>query len=205
MLKEKKLKIAVTGSIGSGKTTFSNFIKEKGFPVIFADDVSKEILANDSTVREKIVANFGEEAYSGNKINKNYLAENIFANPRKLKKINSILHPIVREKIDQLSAEYFKEKDFIFIEAAIIYESKIEKMYDFVVLITADEKLREKRTVNSKKFSKEDFKKRNDLQLDEETKISKADFIFYNNGTKTELKQKAGLLIAILKSYLNKK
>jgi dephospho-CoA kinase len=202
---KKKLKIAITGSIGSGKSTFSNFIKENGYPVIFADDISKEILAKDLQVRKLISENFGRQAYSGNKINKKFLAENIFSNPQKLKKINSILHPLVRDKIEELSKKYFLKNDFVFIEAALIYESKIEKMYDFVVLITADEHIRKKRSIGSEKFSREDFQKRNDVQLDEEKKIKMADFVFYNNDSKKELKIKALLLISILNSYLNHK
>ena len=202
---KKKLKIAITGSIGSGKTTFSDFLKEIGHPVIFADDVSKHILAEDPHVRKTITDNFGKGAYSGGTINKKFLAENIFSDPQKLKKINSILHPRVREKIEELSEIYFSKDDIVFIEAALIYESKIEKMYDFVVLITADEDIRQKRSLKSNKFSKEDFRKRNDAQLDEEIKIKKADFVFYNNGSKKELKAKAVLLISILNSYLKQK
>ncbi len=205
MANKKKLKVAITGSIGSGKTTFSNFLKEKGFPVIFADRVSKEILSNDPLVKKTIVENFGRQAYIGSEINKVFLAENIFSNLEKLKKINSILHPLVRDKIEVKSQKYLAKNDFVFIEAALIYESKIEKMYDFVVLITADEQLRRKRSLSSKKLSKEDFNKRNDAQLDEEKKIKKADFVFNNNGTKKELEQKALLLISVLKSYLKQK
>jgi len=57
--KTKKLKVAVTGNIGSGKTTFVKFLAEKGYPVIQADDVSKDILANDPDVKEKIIDTFG--------------------------------------------------------------------------------------------------------------------------------------------------
>ena len=80
------------------------------------------------------------------KSTKSYLADNIFSDPKKLKKINSILHPRVRKRIDYLSKEYFKTSDIVFVEAALIFESKIEKMYDYVVLITADKNLRMKRS-----------------------------------------------------------
>ena len=199
-----KLLIAITGGIGSGKTTFANFLAEQGHPVIFADDISKELLANDPDVKNDIVNEFGVKAYQGEKINKKFLADKIFSNPSKLKKINSILHHRVRKRIEFISKEYFETKDFVFVEAAIIYESKIEKMYDFVVLIVADEKLRMKRVSKSEKISEKDFINRSQNQLSDEVKKKKADFIFINNATKAELKDKAILLSTLLKATNNK-
>ena len=89
----------------------------------------------------------------------------------------------------------------VFVEAALIYESGIEKMYDFVVLIVADEKLRMKRVTKSKKNSEKDFINRSQNQLDDELKMKKADFIFINNGSKSELKQRAILLLTLLKAH----
>jgi len=194
----KKIRVAVTGNIGSGKSTFTKFLFETGYPVILADDISKEILAGDSEVREEVIKEFGAQSFQGNKINKKYIAENIFSDPKKLKKINSILHPRVRKRIDYLSREYFKTSDIVFVEAALIFESKIEKMYDYVVLITADKNIRMKRSTMTKKFSGEDFIKRNNNQLSEESKKREADFVFTNDGSKDELKRKALLLINLL-------
>jgi dephospho-CoA kinase len=200
MTKSKKLLVAITGGIGSGKSTFAKFLAEYGHPIIFADDISKNILANDPVVRNEIVTEFGAESYLGKQINKKFLANEIFSDPNKQKKINSILHPRVREKIYSTSKEYFKTKDIVFVEAALIFESKIEKIFDFVVLIIADKKLRMKRATKDKKISEKDFLQRNENQLDDEAKKKKADFIFINNGSKAELKQKAILLSNLLKA-----
>lgn len=198
MSKSKKLLIAITGGIGSGKSTFAHFLVEQGHPVVLADDISKEILAKDPDVRNEIITVFGAGSYLGKGINKKFLADKIFSDSNKLKKINSILHPRVRERIDSISKEYFKTKDIVFVEAALIFESRIEKMYDFVILIAADKKLRMKRATNGKKISEMDFLQRNGNQLDDEVKKQKADFIFINNGSKTELRQKAILLSTLL-------
>lgn len=198
----KKLKIAITGNIGSGKSTFARFVAEAGFPVIFADDISKEILAGDADVRKRIIKQFGTESFDGNSINRKYIADKIFSNHEKLKKINLIIHPIVRKRIDSLSKEYFKTHNIVFVEAALIYESKIEKMYDFIVLITADKDLRMKRSAASKQISETDFIKRDKNQLNEEVKKRKADFIFSNNGSIDELRQKSILLTNLLRAIL---
>ncbi len=202
MAKSKKIRVAITGNIGSGKSTFAKFISELEYSVIYADDISKEILASDSEVRTNIIENFGAQSFQGKKVNKKYLADSVFSDKKKLKKINSILHPMVRKRIETLSEEYFKTKNILFVEAALIFESKIEKMYDYVVLITAEKDLRMKRATKAKKLSEADFITRDSNQLNEETKKKKADFIFTNNGSKEELKQKAILLIKLLEATL---
>jgi len=199
MSSTKKIKVAITGNIGSGKSTFTKFLFEAGYPVILADDISKEILAGDPEVRIEVINEFGAQSFLENKINKKYIADNIFSDPKKLKKINSILHPRVRKRIEFLSQEYFNGSDIVFVEAALIFESKIENMYDYVVLITADKELRMTRSTATKKISKEDFIKRDQNQMNVESKKKKADFIFTNDGTVLELKQKAILLINLLK------
>lgn len=198
-----KIKIAVTGNIGSGKSTFIKYLSEKGFPVIHADDISKDILTNDPAARKKIIEEFGAEVYEGNKVNKSYLSNQIFLNPDKLEKINSILHPLVREKINSLAMDFFKTNDFVFVETALVYESRIEKMFDFIVLIIADKEIRLNRIVSSNNLTKEEFINRNENQIDDKRKIKKADFIFTNNGTIDELKIKADLLITLLNSLKN--
>lgn len=202
-MKKKKLRIAVTGNIGSGKTAFTKFLADEGYPVIPADDLSKDILMNDPEVRNEIVREFGAQSYQGNKINNKYLAEEVFSNKNKLKKINSILHPRVRTKIELLTEEYFRNSNVVFVEAALIFESKIDKIYDYIVLITADKEIRMKRSLKSKKLSEVEFTKRENNQLPEDIKKQKADFIFTNVGSLKELEEKAKLLVNLLKALLN--
>ena len=199
MAKSGKLLVAITGSIGSGKSTFASFLTEQGYMVLSADDISKEILARDPDVKKQIIREFGKESFDGNAINKKFLADKIFSNPKKLEKINSILHPRVREKINSLAKEYFKTMDFVFVEAALIFESKIEKMYDLVVLIKADKKIRMQRATKNNKISEKDFINRNKNQLDDEIKVKKSDIVFTNSGSKAELRKKTNLLISVLK------
>jgi len=185
MLK-KKLKVAVTGSIGSGKSTFCDFIAEKGYPVIKADDISKQILAEDKNVKEKVIKKFGDESFINNQINKKFLAEKIFSNPINVIIINSILHPEVKKKVQQLMQEQLRNNDIVFTEAALIYEAEMEDMFEYVILITAGSSVRD------------EFKKRNENQIKDEEKKKRADFVFENDGSVEELKQKADFLITVL-------
>lgn len=196
---KKKFKVAITGSIGSGKSTFCNFIAEAGFLVIKADDISKRILKDDKDVKEKVVKEFGKDSFKNNEINKKFLAEKIFSDPVNVAKINSLLHPKVKDKVEQLIEKELKENDLVFTEAALIYEAEMEDMFDYVVLITADKDVREKRTISDGRLSKEEFRKRNENQVRDEEKKKRADFVFENDSSIEELKQKANFLITLLK------
>jgi len=194
------LRIGITGNMGSGKSTFSEFVSELGYPVLYADDISKEILSKDADVKAEVINDIGAQSYNGEKINNSYIASIVFSDQKKLKKINSILHPKVRSKIDALSKTLFKKNNIVFVEAALIYESKFEKMFDYIVLITASYDIRMQRSIRSKRISEKDFVNRDNNQINQELKQNKADFTFSNDGTKNELKKKANLLIKILES-----
>lgn len=191
------MKIAITGNIGCGKSTFSGFAEEKSFIVLKADDISKEILENDEKVRELVIKNFGTESFINNKPNKKYLAEKIFSDQRKREKLESILHPRVIKKIDQTIKDIEKKDKVVFVEAALIYEADMEEMFDYVILITSDIELRKKRKIASG-LSEEDFNNRESNQIPEEEKKKRADFIFSNDGSIDDLKSKFNLFLLTL-------
>ncbi len=195
-MSRKKLKIAITGSIGSGKSAFSGFIREKGFCVLNADDISKEILAENGEVREKVILEFGTDSFIGKEINKKYLSEKVFNNPESVLKINSIIHPLVIEKVNDLMNRELQNKDKVFTEAALIYEAEMEVMFDYVVLITAGKEERYTRKLSV--MQREGFEKRDFNQIPDEEKKKCADFIFENNGTLKDLNQKASLLLSLI-------
>ncbi len=191
------MKIAITGNIGSGKSTFTGFAKKAGFAVLLADDVSKNILDTDDKVRELVVKEFGKDSYIKDKPNKDYLAKNIFSNPAKLQKLESILHPRVINSINKSIKELLLKEKVVFVEAALIYEADMEKMFDFVILITAKKELRLSRKISSG-FSEDDFIKRELNQITEAEKMKRADFIFSNDSTIEELKMKFDLFLLTL-------
>jgi dephospho-CoA kinase len=195
---DKKLKVAVTGSIGSGKSLFCKFLEDKGYPVIKADDVSKKILSEDKSIKQKVIKEFGKESFKGKEINKQYLAEKVFSDPSNVVKINSILHPEVKEAIKSMTMEYFYKHNIVFTEAALIYEADMEDMFDYIVLITSEFKIRMKRKMDSDNYSEEEFLKRDRNQIPDEGKKKRADFVFENNTTMNELKKMADLLLSVL-------
>src|SRR3989339_1155360 len=118
---KKKLKIAITGGIGSGKSSVSKIIESFGFPVIKADDLAKELMLKDESVKKKIIKTFGKESFTEKGINTKYLAENVFNSKDKVDKINSIIHPVTIRKIEVISKELFEKHDLVFVESALVY------------------------------------------------------------------------------------
>ncbi|MEJ5262179.1 MAG: dephospho-CoA kinase [Ignavibacterium sp.] len=192
-----KITIGITGSIGSGKSEFTKIAEDSGFPVLRADDISKEILANNPDVKKQVIKKFGKESFLNNTPNKKYLAEIVFNNPAKLRELERILHPLVIKEIERQKKEIFKKHNILFVESALIYEADLENLFDFVVLITAEREVRLKRKL-SQGMSEEDFIKREMNQIPDEEKRKRADFIFQNNGTKEELHSKFNLLLTLL-------
>lgn len=191
------MKIAITGNIGSGKSVFSSFAEKRGFSVLKADDISKQILSNDTEVRKEIIKAFGEQSFKNNKPDVKYLAEKVFSDPAKLNKIESILHPRVIKSINDTIELIEDEKKIVFVEAALIYEANMEKIFDYIVLITSNRELRLKRKLKNG-ISEEDFVKRESNQIAEEEKRKRADFAFVNDGSVDDLKLKFDLLLLTL-------
>ena len=193
----KKIKVAITGGIGSGKSVFSDALKEKGFPVILADDIAKEILQNDSLVKELIIKEFGKEAFPNNNLDRKYLAEKVFPDPGNVEIINAIIHPPTIQKIIFLMKSELLKQNIVFVEAALIYESELEDLFDLIVLITADDDIKKKRKI-VQGMSESDFILRQQNQIKDEEKAKLADFIFINNDDKKDLYKKADLLLKLI-------
>ena len=192
------IKVAITGNIGSGKSTFADYISSKGYPVLNADIISKKILSTDKEVQTQVTSEFGSDSYSGDEVNKRFLADKVFSNPEKLNKLNSILHPKVFSSIDSIIASKYEKDKIVFVETALIFETGWETKFDYVVLIIAGDKIRLQRSVTAKNFTKGEFELREKNQIPQEKKMQRADFIFSNNSTREDLFKKAEFLLSTL-------
>lgn len=199
-MNSRKLKIGITGGIGSGKSTLSEYLRKKKFNVIDADSIAKKILVDDNNVKEKIIKSFGENSYRDNKLNTKYLAEKVFNDTQKVKKLNAIVHPAVIKKIEILTDESLEDNNIVFVEAALIFEAGMEEMFDYIITVSAEENTRIARTENRDKVSNEDIKDRMKNQYDEKYKVENSDFVINNDGDKEELFKKADFILILLKN-----
>jgi len=192
--------IGITGGIGTGKSTVSKFYESKGFPVLYADNIAKYLLANDDEIKSKIILEFGERAYINATPNKRFLAEQVFNSPEKLEKINAILHPATIAEIKSEFERLSEDNKIIFTEAALIYEAKFSDIFDYVISVAAEKETRIKRLVSSGKFTEEEIERRMASQMPDEVKNKKADFVIHNNGSVEELYEKCEFILSLINS-----
>ena len=200
---KKKLKIAITGGIGSGKSSVSKIVESLGFPVIKADDLAKELMLKDESIKKKIIITFGQESFTEKGINTKYLAENVFSKKEKVAKINSIIHPPTIKKIEEISKKLFEKHNLVFVESALVFEAKIQKLFDYVILIYADEEIRIARKMENDGMKEIDIEKRMSFQIPDEKKTDRAHFVIDNNSTKEELESRTKFVIELLKARIN--
>ncbi len=198
---KKNLKIAITGGIGSGKSLVTSIIEKSGYPVIKSDEIAKELMYKDESVKKKIIKEFGPPSYNEKGLNTKYLAENIFAHPEKVEKINSIVHPPTINKIEELASQLLLKNKIVFVESALIYEADIQDRFDYVILIYADESTRIARVMQRGSISQEDLRNRIGFQISDEQKKGTADFVIDNNSTTSELENRTMFILNILKSF----
>jgi len=194
------MKIAITGGIGSGKSLVSEYVVKLGYDVISADKIAKEILMSDDSVKSKIIKTFGNESYNENGLDTKYIAEKVFSDPANVKKINSFVHPPTIKKIESESAEILKSKKIVFIESALVYEANLENLFDYVLLVTADDNLRIERVMKRDNVEKEDVEMRMENQLSEKEKRGFADFVIDNNSTVKDLESKVKFFLNLFES-----
>ncbi|MDH0675683.1 dephospho-CoA kinase [Empedobacter sp. GD03861] len=176
----------ITGGIGSGKSTAAKFFEELGIPVYNSDTRAKTIQNENSEVKVKIIAAFGEEAYNENGLNKPYLSKQVFQNNEKLKLLNSIVHPAVFQDFEDWKKA--QKSDIVMKEAAILIESGSYKDCDVVISVVADIETRIARTIERDGLSREEIRARINNQISDEERIAKSDFIIDNNGDLAHLK-----------------
>ena len=173
------LRIGLTGGIGSGKSTVACIFEVLGIPVYDADSASKRLMAEDGELKKHIKDSFGEEAFKEGKLNRKYLAKEVFNNSAKLSLLNSFVHPATIKD----AAEWMEKQKapYLIKEAALIFESGSQKYLDFVIGVKAPVALRLQRTMERDHVSAEQVKSRMNMQMDEEIKMRLCDYVIEND------------------------
>ena len=185
-------KIAITGGLSSGKSTACRIFKELGAYVVSADEIVHHLLASDSKIQAEIVELLGSDVLVHGKLSRPTIAKKVFSHVKKLNSLEHILHPPVLHEIQrQYQAIKDNPKYSLFIaEIPLLYETKSESLFDFVVAIVTREDL----CKNRSGLEEATFAKRMLRQIPPDEKEAKADFSLLNNEGIEELKIKTANL-----------
>ncbi len=184
--------IGITGNMGSGKSTASNYIESKSYKVLYSDNIAKELLESNSDIKAKITNAFGNMAYINGVYNTKFISECVFGNDKNkkdnLEKLNLIIHPaVIEELINQIEINANNGLEIIFVESALIFELGLNEGFDYVINIYSNDNISIERITKRNNISAEEAAQRLKTQLSAEEKRKLADFTIINESTLEDL------------------
>ena len=185
------IKVAITGNIASGKSEVCRLIESAGNKILYTDNLGHELLEGNAAVIEAF-KDF--DIISDGKISREKLAKVVFSDEVMRQKLNSIIHPLIKEKI----CEFFEKNsndNVVFVEIPLLFESGMQDLFDKIVLVYSDDKIRLKRIINRNHCSKEDAILRIKSQMPQEDKLKLVDIVIKNNGSIDDLKKQIELCL----------
>ncbi len=185
------LKVGITGGIGSGKTTVCKIFATLGIPIYYADDRAKWLMVNSPSLRIGIINLFGKEAYQEEgPLNRAYIGGIAFKHPKKLQKLNALVHPAVFVDGENWQKEQLTlQVPYTLKEAALLYESGSYKFLDKMIVVTAPEEMRIERVMKRDELDREAIQDRIARQMPEAEKVAQADYVINNDGQRLLIPQ----------------
>ena len=189
--------IAITGGIGSGKSTLCSKLKDKGFKIHSSDEQVAKIYKNPDKKFFTYLRTIGlSKSISKKNIDKNIISKIIFENKQIRKKLELYIFKIVRKKrSDFIKQEKEKKTRLIFIDIPLLFENNLEKQFHKVISIIASKQVRLKRLKKTRKMTETQFKNIIKSQTTDVIRKNKSDYVIYNNSTLKDYKTKINKLI----------
>lgn len=182
--------IGLTGGIATGKSTVSELLTAYGFKIVDADIASREAVKKGSKGLEQIKKTFGGEAIDDNgEMNRKYMGELVFNHPEKRIVLNNIVHPIVRELMEEQKKYYLNQGFNVVMDIPLLFENDLQDTVDEVWVVYTSESIQIDRLMERNNLTQEDAKARVLSQISIDKKSRMADYVIDNLGDKLELKQ----------------
>ena len=190
------LKIGLTGGIGSGKSTVSGLFEALGIPVIDADVIARSLLEPGTEATRQVIRIFGNDiAASEQEIDRARLRERVFDNADARKKLESILHPIVHQKIRQ-QAEAITSP-YCIVVIPLLFEAGHQDLVDRILVVNTSREKQIERAASRDRASVEEIQKILNTQIDPEERLARADDIIDNNDGIEQLESRVHELDAL--------
>ena len=191
------MNIGITGSIACGKSTVSDYLKDKGYTIIDADKLGHVALTSED-VKRRLSETFGANILVNNEISREVLGRLVFGNDNNLKKLNNIIHPKIKELILKLQEQH-KDEDMVFLDIALLYEANFVDLVEKVAVVYVDKGVQLERLMTRNSLSKEEALKRIESQMSPQEKASLGDFVINNSYRKEDTFQQIDEILEKLK------
>ena len=178
--------VAITGSIGCGKTTIAKIVGKLGYTVFDVDGWVRRLYFKKDFIKV-IQEHFPAVAENG-QVNKRALRNIVFSDNRQLKVLEGLIHPFLRETLKDVIRKNACRNDIFFIDVALLFEMGWDKYCDFILVADVDYEIQKQRVMNRDKVTAEDFDKINNVQLSNSYKINLADVVVNTDKPKILLK-----------------
>lgn len=185
------LKVAVTGTAGSGKTVVCNRLEALGMEVVSSDVLAREAVSPGTAAYEKIVDCFGKKTVSGDgTLNRKLLRHIIINDDASRRALEQIVHPEIKNRIDSRIAKSGKNgKPAIVVEVPLLFESGMANQFDIIILVIADDELKIERLIKRDRVSRDDAEALLKSQLPDKKKVEKSDFLVHNDGVLQQMEK----------------
>jgi dephospho-CoA kinase len=180
------MKVGLTGGIGAGKSTVADLFSQKGAVVIRSDELARQVIEPQTPGFQQVIDRFGKDfVNSEGYIDRAKLAQIVFKDDAALKDLENIIHPLVRNKTNQIIDQHTSET-IIVNEIPLLLEKKMESLFDFLVIVISSEKNRLERLAQ-RGLTTEQATARMVKQVSDDERKAAADFLIVNDGNLDQL------------------
>lgn len=182
-------RIAITGNQGSGKSFITREFSKLGVPTLMMDDVAKEIQFTNKDLISELSKRF-PEGYPNGVLDKMKMREILFTDKtgQNKKDISIIIRPYLFNELFNFFQRN-EDKKYIIVESALLYEYKIENMFDEVIFVHSDPQLRKEKAIKRDNITEQEYNNRMKDQLPDEFKLKKANYVITNDFTPNVVNQ----------------
>jgi len=181
------LRVGLTGGIGSGKTTVAEQFAQRGVPVIDADEIARRLTGKDEPVLGEIGRAFGNDVVRDGVLDRRLLAERVFGNATNRKRLESILHPMIRDEIRRRTAAL--DSPYCIVVIPLLAETGQADLVDRILVVDADERIRVDRVRKRDRRPETEIRQILSSQVSADVRLSVADDVLQNNGTVRDLER----------------
>ena len=203
-MKQNKMIIGITGSIGTGKSTVSNYLISKGYSVVDADKISKGAYNVGSNGYKAILEVFGLEILNSNgEVDRKKIKKIVFDNSNMLQRLNMAIHPIIINEIEKEIEILLESQNVVFLDAPLLIETELHKKVNKIIVVICDKNEQINRIIKRDKITADMAISIINSQMSIDEKLKFADYIVYNNSTIENLYSQVDEIILEIKKEIS--